>query len=89
MLIKVGVTISMASDMGCPYLYHGENAREMETMVNLGMSPMQAILSATKIAANTIGIGDAVGTIEKGKIADIILVDGDPLRNINILQKKR
>jgi imidazolonepropionase-like amidohydrolase len=88
MLKKVGVTISMASDMGCPYLYHGENARELETMVNLGMSPMQAILSATKIAAKTIGIGDAVGTIEKGKIADIILVEGDPLQNIDILQEK-
>ncbi len=88
MLLKVGVTISMASDMGCPYLYHGENAREMETMVNLGMSPMQAILAATRIAANTIGIGDAVGTIEKGKNADMILVDGDPLRNILILQEE-
>jgi imidazolonepropionase-like amidohydrolase len=88
MLLKTGVIISMASDMGCPYLYHGENARELETMVNLGMSPMQAILAATKNAADTIGIGDMVGTIEKGKIADIILIDGDPLRNIGILQKR-
>jgi imidazolonepropionase-like amidohydrolase len=87
MILKSGVTISMSSDMGCPYLYHGENARELECMVNLGMSPMQAILTATKVAANTIGLGNEIGTIEKGKNADIIIVDGDPLKNIAILQE--
>lgn len=86
MILKSGVTISMSSDMGCPYLYHGENARELESMVHLGMPPMKAILTATQVAANTIGLGDEIGTIEKGKNADIILIDGDPLRNIAILQ---
>jgi imidazolonepropionase-like amidohydrolase len=89
MILKSGVTISMSSDMGCPYLYHGENARELESMVNLGMSPMNAILSATKVAANTIGLGDEIGTIEKGKNADVIVVDGDPLCNIAVLQERQ
>jgi imidazolonepropionase-like amidohydrolase len=88
MVMKSGVTISMSSDMGCPYLYHGENARELECMVNLGMSPMEAILSATQVAANTIGLANEIGTIEKGKNADIIMVDGDPLKNIAILQEQ-
>ena len=88
MIRKSGVTISMASDAGVPYFYHGDNARELESMVDLGMSPMEAILTATKIAATTIGLGDEIGTIEKGKRADVILVDGDPLRDISILQKQ-
>jgi imidazolonepropionase-like amidohydrolase len=88
MIRKSGVTISMASDAGVPYFYHGDNARELESMVDLGMSPMEAILTGTKIAAATIGLGDEIGTIEKGKRADVILVDGDPLRDISILQKR-
>lgn len=88
MILKVGVTISMSSDAGVPYFYHGENARELQSLVNLGMSPMDAILAATKTAANTIGLGEEIGTIEKGKTADVILVNGDPLKNIAILQDK-
>ncbi len=88
MILKSGVIISMSSDMGCPYLYHGENARELECMVDLGMSPMEEILSATKVAANTIGLGSEIGTIEKGKNADILLIDGDPLKNIAVLQEQ-
>jgi len=88
MIRKAGITISMSSDAGVPYFYHGENARELESLVNLGMSPMDAILAATKTAANTIGLGEEIGTIEKGKTADVILVNGDPLENIAILQDK-
>jgi imidazolonepropionase-like amidohydrolase len=87
MILEAGITISFSTDMGCPYLFHGENAREFACMVELGMSPMAAVVSATKNAANTIGLGDKIGTIEKGKLADIILVDGDPLKNIAILEK--
>lgn len=86
MILKKGVKISFASDMGMPYLYHGENARELNSLVELGMTPMAAIVSATNTAAQVIGIDDQVGTIEVGKIADIILIDGDPLKNMEILQ---
>ena len=87
MIMEAGVIISFSTDMGCPYLYHGENARELVSLVDLGMTPMAAIVSATKTASNTVGLGDKVGTIEKGKLADIILVKGDPLSNIDILQR--
>jgi len=85
MILEKGVKISFSSDMGCPYLYHGENARELASCVELGMTPMEAIISATKTAAHAIGLEDQIGTIETGKIGDIILVDGDPLKDMNIL----
>lgn len=88
MILEKGVTISFASDMGCPYLYHGENAKELVSCVELGMKPMDAIVSATKNAAKAVGLDDHIGTIEKGKIADIIMIDGDPLKNMKILHEE-
>ena len=85
MVLDKGVRISLSSDMGCPFLLHGENARELSLLVELGMSPMDAIVAATQNAAETVGLGKEVGTLEEGKIADIILVDGDPSDNIDIL----
>jgi len=87
MILDAGVTVSFATDMGCPYLFHGENARELTCMVELGMTPMQAIVSATRTAAGTIGWGDRIGTLEAGKLADLLLVDGNPLDEIAILEK--
>ena len=88
MILAMGVTVSFASDMGCPYLYHGENARELACCVELGMTPMAAIVSATKTAAQAVGLEDKIGTVEEGKLADLLLIDGDPVRNIEILCQK-
>ena len=55
-------------------------------MVEWGMTPMEAILSATKIGAELLGIEDKLGTIEIGKTADIIAVKGDPIKDITVLQ---
>ena len=55
-------------------------------MVAFGMSPMQAILASTSAAARFIGIQDQVGTIEKGKLADLLLFKGNPLRRIDLLR---
>ena len=85
MILEKGVKVCFASDMGMAYLYHGENARELSSLVDLGMTPMAAIVSGTKTAAQVIGIEDQVGTIAAGKMADIILIDGDPLKDIGIL----
>lgn len=85
MVLDKGVTVSFASDTGVPYMLHGNNARELASLVELGMSPMDAIVAGTKTAAHAIGIGDQIGTIEEGKMADIILVDGDPTKNIEVL----
>jgi imidazolonepropionase-like amidohydrolase len=88
MYIEKGIKISLGSDCGVPFLKQGDNAVELTVFVELGMSPMDAIVSATKIAAEAIGIEGKVGTIEVGKLADIILVDGNPLSDISVLSKK-
>jgi imidazolonepropionase-like amidohydrolase len=75
-----GVKIAFGTD--CGVAPHGENAREFALMVEGGMSPMDAIRSATSVAARFLGIDDRLGTIEPGKLADIIAVDGDPLADI-------
>lgn len=88
MLLKKGVKISLGSDAGVPYIRQGDNARELSMFVELGMTPMEAIIAATKTAAEAIGVSDKVGTLEKGKIADIIIIDESPLENINILHEE-
>ena len=87
---QAGVKIALGTDFCGPDLIpHGENAVELEIFVNqLGMTPMEAIVCATKVGAEALGLEKTLGTLEKGKIADILIIDGDPLENISILQKK-
>jgi imidazolonepropionase-like amidohydrolase len=85
MYLEKGVKISFGSDAGVPFIRQGDNAGELSMFVELGMSTMDAIIAATKTAAEAIGIEDKAGTIEEGKIADIILIDGDPLQDIGLL----
>ncbi|WP_409432198.1 amidohydrolase family protein [Litorimonas sp. RW-G-Af-16] len=80
---KEGVTIAFGTDTGVSK--HGENAKEFEYMISAGMSEMEAITSATVIAAKHIEMGDKIGTLEAGKHADIIAVDGNPLDDISEL----
>jgi imidazolonepropionase-like amidohydrolase len=63
----------------------GKNARELITLVKLGLTPLEAICAATTTAADLMGWQDRVGSIEKGKFADLIAVDGDPLADISVL----
>src|SRR6185295_15572874 len=86
--LRDGIQIAMGTDAGTPFNFHGENAQELERMVSFGMSPMQAILASTSAAARLIGIQDQVGTIEKGKLADLLLVEGNPLRRIDLLRDR-
>jgi len=78
-----GVTIAFGTDTGVSK--HGENAREFGYMIDAGMSEMDAIKAATVTAANHIEMGSKIGSIEAGKYADIIAVDGNPLTNIEEL----
>jgi len=78
-----GVTIAFGTDTGVSK--HGKNAREFGYMVEAGMSEMDAIKSATIIAAKHLEMGDKIGTLEPGKFADIIAVNGNPLTNIEEL----
>ena len=80
-----GVKIAFGTDSGVSY--HGENAKEFGYMVEAGMSPMEAIVSATKTAAELLEKEESLGTIEKGKIADIVATKCNPLENIECLEK--
>ena len=82
--IKAGVKIAYGTDAGV--FPHGLNARQFAYMVKYGQTPIQAIQSATINAADLLGKTDRIGTIEKGKFADIIAVEGNPLDNISILE---
>jgi imidazolonepropionase-like amidohydrolase len=66
---------------------HGNNAHEISCLVDAGMTPMQAIIAATSEAAECIGLSSRIGTVEVGKQADLVLVEGDPLQNVTILER--
>lgn len=82
---RSGIPIAFGTDAGTPFNHHGENAQELERMVALGMTPMEAILSATGSAARLLGLAGTVGTLEPGKTADLVLVKGNPLSKIGLL----
>jgi imidazolonepropionase-like amidohydrolase len=85
---RSGILIAMGTDAGTPFNYHGENAQELERMVALGMTPMEAIVAATSAAARLIGIQDSVGTLTKGMTADLVVVQGNPLRRLDFLRDR-
>lgn len=85
---RLGVRIAMGTDAGTPLNFHGDNAQELERMVALGMSPMEAILAATAHAAALLGLDDQIGTLHPGKQADLILVEGNPLKRIGLLRDR-
>jgi imidazolonepropionase-like amidohydrolase len=64
---------------------HGKNAHEFELMVGLGMKPMVAIVAGTRGAAELLGLDGELGTVEAGKIADLVAVDGNPLDDVKTL----
>jgi imidazolonepropionase-like amidohydrolase len=85
LVLKAGLPIGFATDAAV--VPHGQNAREFGMRVRLGQSPMDAIVSATRTAAEIIGWGDRVGTVEAQRFADLIAVSGDPLRDITELER--
>ena len=84
--IDAGAYMGVGTDAASPLNMHDEAMwREMSALVELGMTPIQVISAATKTNAEIIGKIDQLGTLEIGKDADIVLVDGDPTRNIENL----
>jgi len=82
--IKAGVKIACGTD--APAIWHGKNAKELEALVDRGMTPLQAIRSATLVSAELIDVDDRA-RIEPGLLADIIGVPGDPLSDITVTQR--
>ena len=82
--VRAGVKMAFGTDAGvCP---HGTNGKQFAFMVKYGMTPMQAIQSATSNAADLLGHASEVGSIKPGKYADLVAVSGDPLKDISILE---
>ncbi len=82
--VRAGIKLTFGTDAGiCPY---GSSGKQFAFMVRYGMSPMQAIQSATSSAADLLGHADEIGSIKPGKYADVIAVSGDPLQNIRVLE---
>lgn len=83
--VELGVTIGYGTDAG---VYpHGQNGKQFAYMVQHGMTPMQAIKSATSVAARIIGAEADIGTIAPGRYADLLGIDDDPLTDISILER--
>ena len=83
--LKTGVIICMGGDVGV--FAHGDNAREMELMVEYGMKPVDVLRSATSVNADVFGYGDKIGRLKKDLLADIIAVEGDPTNDIKAIRK--
>jgi len=88
---KAGLPLLIGSESGFALIPYGHwHARELETYVKyLGFTPMEAIVAATKLNAITVGLAGQIGTIEPGTLADLLVVDGDPLADISVLQDLR
>ena len=82
--VEAGVKIAMGTDTGVGP--HGGNARELGLMVENGMTPMQAIVASTRNAAALLHLDDRLGTLAPGMLADLLLVDGDPLGDVRVLE---
>ncbi|HJU92997.1 MAG TPA: amidohydrolase family protein [Pyrinomonadaceae bacterium] len=85
--LEAGVTIASGSDVGV--FAHGTNARELETMIDFGMSPINTLRSATSVNARVMHMADKIGSIKPGLLADIIAVEGDPTRDVGALRRVR
>jgi len=84
--LEAGVKVVAGTDAGG--FVHGDNAREVELLVERGMSPMQAIQAATGWAAECVDLDKDIGTVTAGKLADLLVIDGDPLRDIAVLRDR-
>ena len=86
---KRGIRILPGGDYGFAWTPHGTNAKDLQYFVEmLGFSPMEAILSATRHGGAIMGMANELGQIKEGFLADLLLVDGDPLADIRILQDR-
>jgi imidazolonepropionase-like amidohydrolase len=80
-----GVRIAMGTD--CPITPHGQNLRELQMMVEGGLTPAQSLVTATSAAAELTGLSRELGTLEPGKRADLVVIDGDPFDFVTLSKR--
>jgi imidazolonepropionase-like amidohydrolase len=86
--LAAGVRYALGTDLvGSPTHPNDTAAREFELAVAFGMTPDRALVAGTAIGADALGMADGIGTLEAGKLGDLIAVPGDPLRDITVLQR--
>jgi imidazolonepropionase-like amidohydrolase len=89
-ILRAGGRLGMGGDYGFGWNPHGDYARELTFFVkDVGLTPLEVITCATKTGAEIMGRGDEFGTLEKGKLADVLVVDGDPLADIAVLEDRK
>src|SRR5262249_4290989 len=89
MILKAGGRLGMGGDYGFAWNPHGTYAKELTFFVRyVGFSPMETIVCATKNGAEIMGRGHEFGTVEPGKLADLLVVDGDVLQDISLLEDR-
>ena len=87
--VKSGMKIAAGTDAGTPFNPHTYLAQELALMVEYGLRPMDAIVAATSSAAENLGLAPQVGTLDVGRLADLIVVDGDPVADISAVGRVR
>jgi imidazolonepropionase-like amidohydrolase len=85
--VRSGMRIAAGTDAGTPFNPHGDLALELAKMVEFGLAPMQAIMAATTSAAKLLRLDTTTGSVEVGKQADLLLVPGDPIGDITVMQR--
>ena len=90
MLQRTGVALLAGTDVGLPYLFPGFSLQDqLALLVEAGLTPLEALQAATRNTAESVGLSAEVGTIEVGKLADLVLLDADPLASIKNMTRYR
>ena len=88
-ILKAGGRLGMGGDYGFGWCPHGEYAKELSFFVNyVGFSPLDTLKGATKIGAEIMGRGHDLGTLESGKLGDVLVIEGDVVKNISLLEDR-
>jgi imidazolonepropionase-like amidohydrolase len=89
-LHEAGIVILAGTDVGNPFLVPGQSLhRELDRLTEAGLSPLEALQAATLLPARVFGLEDALGTVEVGKLADLVLLEADPLESISNTRRIR